>query len=91
MSDVWSFGITLWELTSLCQQKPWSLLSETQLLASVIQRYHTPEASLNSSGCSGSTTSSASGIGNTSASGGCTQMITHSRAQLNQSSEIIEL
>ena len=53
--------MTLWELTSLCQQRPWpSMANETQLLASVIQRYQTPEASLNSS--LSSSTSSSSGL-----------------------------
>lgn len=50
---MWSFGITLWELTGLCQQRPWPAMGETLLLASVIQRYQanvsSPETSLNSS------------------------------------------
>lgn len=63
-SDVWSFGITLWELTGLCQHKPWQSMGETLLLASVIQRYQasvassssssSPETSLNSSTSSSS-------------------------------------
>ncbi|KAI9553288.1 putative epithelial discoidin domain-containing receptor 1-like [Daphnia sinensis] len=61
-SDVWSFGITLWELTGLCQQRPWQSMGETVLLASVIQRYQanvgssssSPETSLNSSTSSSS-------------------------------------
>lgn len=62
-SDVYSFGTALWELTGLCQQRPWQSMGEPQLLASVIQRYQqagsssssssSPETSLNSSTASG--------------------------------------
>lgn len=61
---MWSFGITLWELTGLCQHRPWQSMGETLLLASVIQRYQasvassssssSPETSLNSSTSSSS-------------------------------------
>lgn len=59
---MYSFGITLWELTGLCQQRPWQSMGEPQILASVIQRYQagsssssssSPETSLNSSTASG--------------------------------------
>ena len=38
-SDVWSFGVTLWELLSFARRRPYDTLTDTHLLAHFVDVY----------------------------------------------------
>ena len=39
-SDVFSFGVTLWEIMKYCQSLPHQLLSDEELLSEIVNDHH---------------------------------------------------
>lgn len=44
-SDVWSFGVTLWELLSFARRRPYDTVTDSQLIANYVELYRGGSAS----------------------------------------------
>lgn len=40
-SDVWAFGVTMWEVLNLCREQPYSELSDLQVIDNIQNLYST--------------------------------------------------